>query len=182
MTEEGLDNVPSLFFEEGGSGQKRWIAYKRKAASCLLVDGYWSPCVSEMQRFRQHSKGEVPSTMAKLPSPHVLLDSTCVHILSYFIFIVFFFNRIICGGYRYVICINPYPKSYYADVYINACIYLDPIHYIILSYQSFVFTVNIWSWIYILSNILYHWFIYFLWCIDNTCVHILSYFVIIVFF
>ena len=37
-----------------------------------------------------------------------------------------------CGGYRYVICINPYHKSYYGDVYINASICLDPIHYIIL--------------------------------------------------
>ena len=48
-----------------------------------------------------------------------------------------------CGGYQYVICINPYHKSYYGDVYINASIYIDPIHYIILSYQFFAFAVYI---------------------------------------
>ena len=38
-----------------------------------------------------------------------------------------------CGGYRYVICINPYHKSYFGDgVYINAFIYIDPTHNIIL--------------------------------------------------
>ena len=39
-----------------------------------------------------------------------------------------------CGGYPYVICINPYHKSYDGEVYLNAYIYLDPIHYKILSY------------------------------------------------
>ena len=35
---------------------------------------------------------------------------------------------------------------------------------------------------YIIINILYDCLIYILWCIDNTCVHILSYFIVIVLF
>ena len=43
-------------------------------------------------------------------------------------------------------------------------------------------TVYIKRQTYILINILYDCLIYILWCIDNTCVHILSYFIVIVLF
>ena len=59
-----------------------------------------------------------------------------------------------CCGYGYVICINPYHKSYYGDVHINASVYLDPFHYIILSYYLSAFTVYIKERIYILGNII----------------------------